>query len=591
MFDFDSSFINLDPPPAPGDPPSTSRNFTTRLRAAIDALMGSAARGGVIWLPPGDYRINVPFEIPPGITLSFAPGARIVPIAEDRDRLPVSRATFQILGEIDADLREIFATDATAPAGLPPYESSALRVGRVVFLSERNPRVHPEWWGAARDPSAPSSRVDHAAIVAAFGAAVIDRAAFTTMTPRPPLVVALTGSYRLDRPIALGGDEPQELVSAIVMEGAQGGHSTATLTLDDRPEGLPLHDALLTFTGVRRVTLQGISLNARGQASRCLRFNAPLSRDGATFSLDVRGCSFEAGRKQQIVVEDTSASSTPGSLRANIRECTFRQDDGGAAVLAPTEPGEGAAVSVLAGSRSAVVVDACVFDGYFLRSIYSSAARANFSACHFAGRNPAGQFPADAAAITVGPGRLSGAVPPEINVVACVSRSLSLLHIHASAEAAPSPATATPSIVVVLTACVQRTDPELQLGPYWPPAVLWRGVAADRTPEAARLTALGCLFELPTTTVGIPPLLTGFAVPHVPRVFLTAPLSRVNNVATIPENLAAIIGSFSSISLGTVRSLGADASVDGPLVISFPTLRDLVRANPVASRVLAWALE
>jgi hypothetical protein len=103
-----------------------------------------------LWFPPGEYRVDAGFEFPPPVTLSFAPGAVIVPVRTTM--LGVTREVVTIAGPIEAALTRIFANEIEAPAGV--------LVGRVAFVAEGNPRVHPEWWGGAQEPGSPDARTD-----------------------------------------------------------------------------------------------------------------------------------------------------------------------------------------------------------------------------------------------------------------------------------------------------------------------------------------------------------------------------------------------------------------------------------------------
>lgn len=90
-------------------------------RLLVDAAEGG---GGMVLLPPGQYRIARTLQVPQQVTLAFAPGARLV-----------GDQAITIDGGIDAGLHQIF--DGVRARFAP---------GTVQW-------VYPQWWGARGDGS------------------------------------------------------------------------------------------------------------------------------------------------------------------------------------------------------------------------------------------------------------------------------------------------------------------------------------------------------------------------------------------------------------------------------------------------------
>ena len=128
--------------------------------------------GGYLYFPPGRYFLGRPdtahapasvvggefgdIVVPANVTLWFAPGAVLVPMA-GADVAPspldqigelVRSVRIEIHGDIIAERRQIFAVwlDENDPAR---YAREAQKAGVVLLLGDRVREVYPEWWGAS----------------------------------------------------------------------------------------------------------------------------------------------------------------------------------------------------------------------------------------------------------------------------------------------------------------------------------------------------------------------------------------------------------------------------------------------------------
>lgn len=148
---------------------------------AIIAAMKDEAAAGLVYFPPGVYRIRANLTFPAGITSRFANGAMI---KTDSGVI----VTFN--GPVEAELTQIFSGDGSiAGLGLEEY-------------------VYPQWWGAAADDSTDDT--------AAFQAAL--------NTGRP--VYVTKGIYRINKSLEYRNN------SAITIIGEEGAVIDGTASRD-----------------------------------------------------------------------------------------------------------------------------------------------------------------------------------------------------------------------------------------------------------------------------------------------------------------------------------------------------------------------
>src|SRR5688572_14351300 len=120
-------------PAAVGDGVQDDRN-------ALNVLANTTipSSGGVMYFPPGPYKIASDMTFPRHVTLRFANGAKLL--------LP-DAVTVTILGGIDGELTQIFA--------LPDEQTGTGRVRFSVLgsygVSPLVTEVYPQWWGAKAD--------------------------------------------------------------------------------------------------------------------------------------------------------------------------------------------------------------------------------------------------------------------------------------------------------------------------------------------------------------------------------------------------------------------------------------------------------
>lgn len=173
------------------------------LQRAINAVHDMG--GGYVYIPAGRYYVGrnrtpqgagVPIysgfalDVPdvlvyPDVTLSFAPGAVLVPMnfslagvaSISMPGRPSEnwRVRIEIQGDLDTEVRQIF--DALLEVDMPEV-ASATPAGFILFTGTRIREVHPEWWGALAGAldAAPAvqpriARINHAALQAAIDAA------------------------------------------------------------------------------------------------------------------------------------------------------------------------------------------------------------------------------------------------------------------------------------------------------------------------------------------------------------------------------------------------------------------------------------
>lgn len=138
--------------------------------AAAEAVADDA--GGVLFFPPGNYKIASSVATSANVTLRFAPGAKISGIT--------SSVQLTIAGAVEAGPYQIF--DAT-------YSETT----EQVILSSRTREVCPEWWGAVGD----GATDDTTALRQAFQVAAIANV-------DSPTVVVLRSKYEITKPLFLG---------------------------------------------------------------------------------------------------------------------------------------------------------------------------------------------------------------------------------------------------------------------------------------------------------------------------------------------------------------------------------------------------
>ena len=120
-------------PAAVGDGVQDDRN-------ALNVLANTTipSSGGVMYFPPGPYKIASDMTFPRHVTLRFATGAKLL--------LP-DAVTVTILGGIDGELTQIFAlTDEQTGTGRVRFS-----VPGSYGVSPLVTEVYPQWWGAKAD--------------------------------------------------------------------------------------------------------------------------------------------------------------------------------------------------------------------------------------------------------------------------------------------------------------------------------------------------------------------------------------------------------------------------------------------------------
>ncbi|MEZ4409499.1 MAG: hypothetical protein R3A52_23960 [Polyangiales bacterium] len=216
--DFGDAFINL----GRGSFDARNRDIDIRTRSErIGAALRSLSRFnniGVLYFPPGVYELQRGFDVPEGVSVILAPGARLVP--SDVTNAPeLARAERDIIirGCIEASDVQFIE---------PPYNADGspnLSRGRLILLTNRVAEVYPEWFGASNV----SSQDSYSAIQAALDAAYNDRRDAPDFDPAP-IPVCFHGSYHIGRPLRIGLDprfgRSLGRSHPFVLRGHQGGY-------------------------------------------------------------------------------------------------------------------------------------------------------------------------------------------------------------------------------------------------------------------------------------------------------------------------------------------------------------------------------
>lgn len=229
------------------------------LNELLQACVRSADVMGVLYFPPGRYYVGRPsvralmlhgdltgappnaprarplpdIQIPPRVTLRFAPGATIVPFhyqgrnaSDPLARTPMPepgrpeddfKVRIEIQGNIEAGIQQIF--DAVLQSREYTAGSSAgdLVAAGIIQLTRNDIRaIYPEWWGAAppglpardEDILATDARRTTMALQEAIRVAHTRRGngyAYFAGAPAPaPLPIVLTGRYVIDQELQFG---------------------------------------------------------------------------------------------------------------------------------------------------------------------------------------------------------------------------------------------------------------------------------------------------------------------------------------------------------------------------------------------------
>ncbi|MFO0651048.1 MAG: hypothetical protein U0326_32780 [Polyangiales bacterium] len=227
---------------------ANANNNADALFNLLSDLYSTPAKSGVLYFPPGRYYVGRPrtirhweasrlpfdadIQIPPGVTLRFAPGATLVPFnygvdneGDSRARAPAGRfdlrpeesfkVQIEIQGTIEAGIHAIFDAVLQSRAESASLGVSQLLSAGIIHLTRNNMReVHPEWWGAA--PSGRPARVEDllATDVRRTTMALQEtievahtRRSFPYVREAPNLVaipIVLTGRYVIDQELQIG---------------------------------------------------------------------------------------------------------------------------------------------------------------------------------------------------------------------------------------------------------------------------------------------------------------------------------------------------------------------------------------------------
>lgn len=219
------------------------------LLSLLTALDSTPAKSGVLYFPPGRYYVGRPetvphwvvpsrlpfdadLQIPPGVTLRFAPGATLVPFnygvdneGDSRARAPAGRfdlrpeETFkvqiEIQGKIEAGIHAIFDAVLQSRAESASLGVSQLLSAGIIHLTRNDMReVYPEWWGAApprltaRDEDLLATDVRRTTMALQETIEVAHtRRSFPYVRENPNLVaipIVLTGRYVIDQELQIG---------------------------------------------------------------------------------------------------------------------------------------------------------------------------------------------------------------------------------------------------------------------------------------------------------------------------------------------------------------------------------------------------
>lgn len=587
--------------------PRLATDLPTLWRARIEqALMLLAPFGsvGVLWFPPGEYRVETGWTIPSTVTLAFAPGGVLVPIVQGTNEV------LEIVASVDAELFQIVATAAT-------HAAKGARLGRVALLGDGNQRVHPEWWGASRRGIGAEPEVDTQALEAALRAAVIDREALSTGTIRAPLVIYLAGSYVLTREIVVRRDSGATPVRAVSLEGPMAtmpvhpfgevhtppaevlgpeplaAGPRATLAFERLPAPVDRFEffSLLRFERTQRLDLKGLSFDASGRASTCVAFEVSLADDPVTHEVVVDRCAFMNTKVTLFLVRDRfPPTATQGSVNVVVRSSNFlRRDER----MLPTRTGYTrtilTALVVDASSRGTLDLSASLFQGWGSAAVSVRCAGVTILGCRFAivdvpeAGSP--KAPDIAAGSALGTG---AAYDQSFEAMGCVSTSPTFLSVRPPllVEGQADSGNGMAFVLTGVTHLGARADG------FSPPSVVWQGPFApdlriDR--KRARLWLMGCALgyalERSTTPSGA---MTGPFM--IPRVFVNAGLGRVFNAGTfLPADNAHAFGKLedttNTLDASLIRSLRGDSRESAMLV---PLGLDTWLASE-RRRLLAWA--
>lgn len=595
MSTFAGNFINVET--AVGFPPARGREFTTRVLEMVSRTSTDLPRPErTLWFPPGEYAIAAPFSFPDAVTLSFAPGARLVPV---RSLLPgdVVADVIEIAGKVDAPLSQIFAVDVVT-----------VTYARVAFVGSGTPRVHPEWWGAARDSTATDPRLDSAALRAAIRAAVIDREALSGGASRPPLPIAFSNVYYLDGSIRVEPATPSGLLGAIIFEGLRDRESSGV------EMGAP-EETVFDFRWIQQVTLRNLAIRIFGNTRTAVSVLVSRAQHPVDHSVVFERCSVDGAFEQQLHIQDNSTvPHAAGAFSIALRECTFALSEEARVRSDHEGRSTTAGIRVDAAFGADLSVDASRFGGYLSRGLHTTGGvRSKVTACAFSFRSPAAEYLPNGAAIHLARTAIPRASPPRLDAFACVAATPSFLWVDSPrpAEAQKSPEAFAIGINVILTGITHLVDRNRGLGLYWPPAVVWRGgpsLAGDVDDPLgdSRLTLVGCNFEVPPALpTAVPVGATGQAaftedqrvfqrfgvLPRVPRVFTNANLRQLLNVGTFREDFPPpALGAFRRIGspYTITSSLGPGAAMSGPLVARLPF--DFIAPGNPYNLLFAWAI-
>lgn len=370
--------------PGPSANPVQNADLLIRRIQGLTPPGGGEPRG-FLYFTPGRYYLGrptlPPFElpgsefgdivIPPEVTLWFAPGAVLVPLAgTEVARRPgqgleelAQSVRIEIHGDIIAERRQIFSVwldenDPSSPAGV------------ILLLGDRIREVYPEWWGASPEAlqDSPANRVSVRRNAAAIQAA-IDAAYHRRVSPRrsslasvatdrvtgavawnrrPSIPIVMMGQYLIDREVHVGvpatwmeSADPlkQPPLSGFELEGER----TIATTGTGKPSLVAATDfvgrALLAIRGPTTFSVRNLSFYGNYQVRSCVTVE-PIdaawgcaSFDGCAFFLASASSSAPDASTAQVVLDAESRRrpARPGVTSAAPRDywnvafkrCTF----------------------------------------------------------------------------------------------------------------------------------------------------------------------------------------------------------------------------------------------------------------------------
>lgn len=360
-FDFGPELINvLVNEPGPGSipaltahPPAMPLNMNARLAARANSvnlqakINQLAASGGYIYFPSGRYLLGRPARstidarietqmradivVPPSVTLWFAAGAALVPLANEpmRDDLPGlegrrDTVRVEIQGDIIAELQQIFeVVDDLTIANLDAWVA-----GTILLAGNRIREVYPEWWGTTPDDNARGHRRNRLALQAAIDAAYNNRttprlnadgSVTTFWNRRPAVPVVLTGSYFMDGALVVGKamapDNPLPPTGPVPTGGFEmrgaGGMTNGRGNLVAGRQ--PLRDtSLLVIRGPVSFSIQNVNFNANSIMDRCVTIE-PVDNEWGYSAFE--GCNFERCLRELVHLDaETRRRTRAGSL-------------------------------------------------------------------------------------------------------------------------------------------------------------------------------------------------------------------------------------------------------------------------------------